>query len=75
MSLRKSNFIGASPSYTGVVAGSSVAVASIQPLDANVSALAELDAACPCGVQANNISAVDDVIVHVRQIPIRFVRM
>src|SRR5438034_6225768 len=31
MSLRKSNFSGASPSYTGVLAGSSVAVTSIHP--------------------------------------------
>src|SRR5438093_843508 len=31
MSFRKSNFIGASPAYTGVVAGSSVAVTSIHP--------------------------------------------
>src|SRR2546426_6668801 len=31
MSFRKSNFMGASPAYTGVVAGSSVAVTSIQP--------------------------------------------
>src|SRR2546425_4934987 len=31
MSLRKSNFIGASPAYTGVRAGSSVAVTSIHP--------------------------------------------
>ena len=33
MSFRKSNFSGASPSYIGVVAGSSVAVTSIHPLD------------------------------------------
>src|SRR6266852_7780646 len=38
MSLRKSNFMGASPAYTGVVAGSSVAVTSIHP--APLSALA-----------------------------------
>src|SRR5439155_27339818 len=31
MSFRKSNFMGASPAYTGVVAGSSVAVTSIHP--------------------------------------------
>jgi hypothetical protein len=73
MSLTKSNFIGALPAYTGVVAGSSVAVTSIQPFDFGASGTTTRDLSCCAGVKATVLSAPAATIAD--QIQTLFVRM
>src|SRR5437879_13579087 len=55
MSFRKSNFMGSSPAYTGVVAGSSVAVTSIHPC--------ALSALVPCSRGAHPTTRTSNVHV------------
>src|SRR3954447_12148186 len=61
MSFRNSNFIGASPSYTGVAAGSSVVVASIQCSDVLDGARPEVEAhaAADIATTTNDILIVE----------------
>src|SRR2546423_15138933 len=73
MSLRNSKFMGASPSYTGVVLGSRVAVASIHPVDVDMSAVAVRVADWGCGVHANAPNAAEAAIV--KRTQLLFVRM
>src|ERR1700720_2478548 len=73
MSLMKSNFIGALPAYTGVVAGSSVAVTSIHALDFGASPAATRDVSRCIGARAIALSAVTVRIAD--QVQALFVRM